>query len=52
VEPVGGLLERHAAAGIELRLLPTIWPLVDALVDSGLAFSIIRSRNAAPRDVP
>lgn len=50
VEPVGDLVDRHAAAGIELRLVPTLWPLVDAVVGSGLEFSIIRSRNAAPRE--
>jgi hypothetical protein len=49
VGPVGGLVERHAADGIELRLVPTLWPLIDAVVDSGLAFSIIRARNARPR---
>jgi hypothetical protein len=49
VEPVGDLIDRHAAAGIELRLVPTIWPLVEAVVESGLEFSVIRSRNAAPR---
>jgi hypothetical protein len=49
VQPVGDLVERHAAAGIELRLVPTLWPLVDAVVDSGLEFSIIRARNVARR---
>jgi hypothetical protein len=48
-EPLGDLLARHAAAGIELRLVPTIWPLVDAVVGSGLEFSIIRKRPTAPR---
>jgi hypothetical protein len=50
VEPVGDLLERHAAAGIELRLLPELWALVDAVVAAGLEFSVIRARNAAPRE--
>ena len=49
VEPVGDLLERHAQAGIELRIVPSLWPLIDAIVDSGLAFSIIRKTNAKPR---
>lgn len=49
VEPLGDLLALHAEAGIELRLLPTIWPLVDSVQDSGLGFSIIRARNALPR---
>ncbi len=49
VEPLGDLLALHAGAGIELRLLPTIWPLVDSVPNSGLGFSIIRARNALPR---
>lgn len=49
VEPLGDLLALHADAAIELRLLPTIWPLVDSVRDSGLGFSIIRVRNALPR---
>jgi hypothetical protein len=49
VEPVGDLLERHAQAGIELRIVPNLWPLIDAIVDSGLPFSIIRKANALPR---
>jgi hypothetical protein len=49
VEPVGDLLERHAEAGIELRIVPNLWPLIDAIVASGLAFSIIRKANARPR---
>jgi hypothetical protein len=49
VEPLGDLLAHHQAAGIELRLVPTLWPLIDAVVGSGLPFSIIRKRNATPR---
>lgn len=49
VEPLGDLLALHAGAAIELRLLPTIWPLVDSVQGSGLGFSIIRARNALPR---
>ncbi|MGH3763831.1 MAG: DUF6886 family protein [Pseudonocardiaceae bacterium] len=49
IEPLGDLLALHAEAAIELRLLPTIWPLVDSVQDSGLGFSIIRARNALPR---
>ena len=49
VEPVGDLLAKHAEAGIELRIVPRLWPLVDAILASGLEFSIIRSRNMAPR---
>jgi hypothetical protein len=49
VESVGDLLDAHAAAGIELRLVPSLWPLHDAVPATTLAFSIIRMRNATPR---
>ena len=48
-EPVGDLLARHAAAGIELRLLGNLWPMVDAIAAGTLDFSGIRLRNAVPR---
>jgi hypothetical protein len=50
VSPVGDLLERHAAAGIELRLVSNLWPVIDAIVESGLPFSIIRHTNARGRE--
>ena len=34
---------------VDLRILPTLWPLRDAVVASSLQFSIIRMRNALPR---
>lgn len=37
------------AAGVEVRVLQDFWPLRDAVVASSLRFSIIRTRNAAPR---
>lgn len=40
------LLERH----VELRVLSSLWPLRDAIIESSLAFSIIRMRHAQPRD--
>jgi hypothetical protein len=49
VRPVGDLLARHAEAEIELRIVPNLWPLIDAIVASGLEFSIIRKANAQPR---
>jgi hypothetical protein len=52
VEPVGDLLALHADAGIELRVLPSLWPLIDAIIASGLEFSITRQRNAQPRHAP
>lgn len=36
--------------GVDLRVVPTLWPLRDAVVASSLRFSIIRMRNAKPRD--
>jgi hypothetical protein len=50
VEPIGDLLDLHAKAGIEVRLVPNLWPVIDAIVESGLEFSIIRKMNAKPRD--
>jgi hypothetical protein len=47
---VGDLLERHVMAGIELRLLPNLWPLWDRVVASSLEFSGIRLRNAQARE--
>lgn len=49
VRPVGDLLERHVAAGVELRLVPDLWPLRDVVVASGLPFSLVRMHNAAAR---
>lgn len=49
VQPVGDLLDRHAAAGIELRLVPDLWPLHGAVVTSGLPFSMVRMHNAGGR---
>ena len=46
VHPVGDLLAAHADAGIEIRLVPTLWPLADLVQRSGLEFSMIRMRNA------
>jgi hypothetical protein len=43
--PVSAILKR----GVELRVQPSLWPLRDAVMESTLAFSIIRWRNAAPR---
>lgn len=49
VSPVGDLLSRHMEAGIELRVVNNLWPIIDAIVSSGLEFSIIRKANAQPR---
>jgi hypothetical protein len=48
VEPVGDLMAALAAAGAELRIMPSLWPLYEAVIASTLDFSIIRWRNALP----
>ncbi|HVE19290.1 MAG TPA: hypothetical protein VNB52_09400 [Ilumatobacteraceae bacterium] len=52
VTPIGDLLAAHAAAGIELRLVPSLWPLHDVVRDSGFDFSIVRMHNAQARTSP
>jgi hypothetical protein len=44
---VGNLVQRHAGAGIELRVTPDIWPFWHSVVSSTLGFSGSRLRNAA-----
>jgi hypothetical protein len=44
-DPLVELLSRD----VELRVLPSLWSLRDAVVASSLQFSLIRMRNAAPR---
>ena len=39
-----------AGSGTEVRVLQDFWPLRDAVIGSSLQFSIIRTRNARPRD--
>lgn len=43
--PIDALLRR----GTELRIVPDLWPLHDAVAESTLEFSCIRMRNAQPR---
>jgi hypothetical protein len=47
-DPMACLLRR----GVELRFLPELWDLRDAVAASTLQFSIIRMRNAGPRVMP
>jgi hypothetical protein len=42
-------LDRILASGAELRILPSLWSLCDAVTTSSLQFSAIRMRNASPR---
>lgn len=41
-----GLIERHEAAGIELRVVLDLWSVWDRIIGSTLEFSGIRLRNA------
>jgi hypothetical protein len=45
---IDDLLGRHASAGIELRVTPSIWPFWRRVTDSTVEFSGSRLRNAAP----
>jgi hypothetical protein len=45
-EPVGDLLALHAAAEIELRLAPSLWPFVERAAGSTAGYSGIRLGNA------
>ncbi len=45
VAPIGDLLAKHAEAGVELRIVPDLRPLIAAIIASGLNFSIYRQRN-------
>jgi len=42
------LLGRHAGAGIELRVTPSLWPFWRRVTNSTVEFSGSRLRNAAP----
>ena len=48
VEPLDDLIGLHERAGIELRVLPNLWPLWNDVVASTLEYSGIRLRNAEP----
>ena len=54
IEPIemsalGDLLDQHVGAGIELRLVPSLWPIRDLAVDDRWDFSLVRMHNARPR---
>jgi len=46
VEPVGDLLALHERAGIELRVVESLWPLRELAISNEWDFSIVRMRNA------
>jgi hypothetical protein len=45
LQPVGDLVAKHEDARIELRVVDQLKPVIEAIVASGLGFSIIRARN-------
>jgi hypothetical protein len=45
---IDDLLGRHASAGIELRITPSIWPFWRQVTSSTVEFSGSRLRNSAP----
>lgn len=51
IAPVGDLLDAHVARGIDLRLVPSLWPLHDLALSGTWDFSIVRMANAGPRGV-
>jgi hypothetical protein len=50
VTPIDDLLGELLAHDVELRVMPSLWKLRDLVVASTLQFSIIRMRNARPRE--
>jgi hypothetical protein len=48
VEIIDDLLNALIAQTVELRILPNLWALSDAVAASTLGYSIIRMRNASP----
>jgi hypothetical protein len=49
VHVVDDVLDALLAGGGELRFVPNLWPLRDAVVASSLRYSMIRMSNALPR---
>jgi hypothetical protein len=49
VEVFNDPMAELARRGVELRFVPSLWPLADAVVASSLQFSLIRMRNALSR---
>jgi hypothetical protein len=52
ISPVGDLLEAHVRAGIELRIVPSLWPLHDLAFSDRWDFSMVRMANASARPTP
>lgn len=49
VMEISDVLGALCARDVELRIVPSLWPLRDAVFQSTLAFSFIRMRHAQPR---
>lgn len=47
--PLGDLGQMHDEAGIDLRVVPSLWPLFDVAFSDRWAFSVVRISNAMPR---
>ena len=52
VQIVDDLFAALIGSGVELRFVSNLWSLRDAVVSSTLRFSLIRMRNALPRQSP
>jgi hypothetical protein len=52
MDSVGPLIERHAGADIELRIVPSLWPVHALAVSGRWDFSIVRMSNARPAAPP
>ena len=49
MKPVGDLVEALVSTEVELRIMPSLWPLWDDLVQSTLHYSMFRTNRVAPR---
>ena len=49
VTPIEDLLDAHVDAAIELRIVPSLWPLHDLIRQCDFDFSMVRMHNAVPR---
>jgi hypothetical protein len=52
VQVIDDLLAALVGRGVELRFVPDLWPLRDTVVSSTLRYSLIRMKNALPRQSP
>jgi len=50
VRVITNILDELLTRNIELRFTPSLWPIADAVKQSTLQFSLIRMRNAIPKN--